>query len=257
MPIFASASAIRQRLRHPLQTIAGAGRSAVTAVTGRRTFGGLPLSRIQMGSLPVGPSGAVGTAARAARGIITGAKNLGQRAMGNPLAGRTVGQFLKQRAGGALGAATFLTAVDIAAKDAISFPDIARTTVAAAFNPIGTIIGTGIRGGKAAAQGTGKLAESIFGPRFTPERNFIPDFRPNFDFDYGQPDINFTVPSFDSPSLPGNQFAPSLNLSGGVGGGGFDPTALALLLAGAGGLGFVAGRRRRKRKYKKRKGRKK
>lgn len=197
------------------------------------------------------PAGRIGGAtARGVSRLGSGLRNLGARALGNPLAGRTIPQFLRTRAGQALGVGSFIGAVNVASGGAIGAKTFAQSVLASAINPIGALVGTGIREGRELVNTLAEIPSQVL-PRKYPD---VPDFVPEFT---GGTNI-FNFPEFQTPSVPsfqGSFSSPSASLgapSVSVGGGGIPPELAILLLGGAGALGYGLGRRRRRKGKRKR-----
>jgi len=251
------AGAIRNRVPNILRKVSALSTAPIKLFAGAATRGAIRTgqpSNIVRGVVAGAPA-IMGTS----RGVVggfravgTGASNLASRALGNPLAGRTTGQFAKKIAGQALGTGLFLGAIDIAGNDAISFRNIARSVGAAALNPIGAVIGTGIRAGKGAVKGAADIYGGIVDYGIAPK---IPDFnfQPSVNPVFGGGGIPEALPglSFSAGSASFSPGAPSLSVGGAPSVGDF---AVLAALAGLGG--YAIGRRKRKRKYKKRRSRK-
>jgi len=204
----------------------------------------------KMGTPPLAFGGG-GGAVRSAGRIVQAIRNVGQRALGNPLAGRTIGQLGRVIGGRALGTGLFLGALELTAGNTFKPSTIARTIAGAALNPIGAIFGTSFRIGRGAVTGATNIAKDIIPDSFG---GFVPEFRGNF---YGGA-TNIQFPPMQTPLGSsftggltggyGSSFAPSVNV-----GGGSDITPLILALLGGATGGYLLGRRKKKRYKKKRK----
>lgn len=195
-------------------------------------------------AISIASTGRVGAFAKIGRG----AKTLFQRATGNPLASGGLKGWFGRIGGRALGYGAAIEAFQFqraraSGKEFDWLPNVG-SIAAFAINPVAAFAGTALGGGEKGVAFAGDVAEKFFAQP-------MPSLPQQFGFDQG--DTIFNFPSGEAPSQPMSAaYAPSVQISGGLGGGGMDLQTLALMLGIPLSvlLGYGLGKKRKRKKYK-------